>query len=456
MMFFDPITLEGLSLLNEFCQVFAPLKYREMSLARVLFYDYLRFLCNLPQLVERRRELGDLPSIPWARLQASLVGCYPETHFSGGPVLIEGPMASYIPEEFQGVIITGTIRGGAVPPGKDLNHFRREMGELLHSLAGHPIFGHPRFRRWFVSLAEKAVTGLHGTWKSKERIKPSCVAYQGNNYLLPLRILSEVCRASGIPSVAYHPLTLRGTSETAYLYHVLPLLNSAYFCWGEEFKEWMVRFGVEPKAVIPTGCPRFDSLPLKEPPAVPVRTALGLTGEEILVLADQQVGKREAIFRMVWEAVKKDPRWVLVVKLHPHHEKLISSYKRWSGDDPRIRFVPPVNLSLYDLLAEASAVVTYFSTVGVEAAFYRVPVITPVFPGTPPSYLFYKTGGAIPVHSAEELGETLKRLRTDRGFLSRVQAAQEQYLSYVTIPDGNSTRRFFASLLQVARGELSL
>ena len=40
---------------------------------------------------------------------------------------------------------------------------------------------------------------------SKERLKPSCVAYQGNNYLLPLRILSEVCRASGIPSVAYPP-----------------------------------------------------------------------------------------------------------------------------------------------------------------------------------------------------------------------------------------------------------
>ena len=67
----------------------------------------------------------------------------------------------------------------------------------------------------------------------------------------------------------------------------------------------MIRFGVDPKAVIPTGCPRFDSLPLQEPPAVPVRTMLGLAEEEILVLADQQVGKREAIFHMVWEAVKK-------------------------------------------------------------------------------------------------------------------------------------------------------
>jgi len=453
-MVFDPVTPEGLSLLSEFCQAFAPLKFRGMSLARVLFYDYLRFLCNLPQLVKSRLEVGGLPSIPWARLQPSLVGHYPETSPSGGPVLIEGPMAAYIPEEFRGAIITGTIRGGAVPPRKELNYFRREMGELLHSLAGHPIFGHPRFRRWFAALAEKAVTGLHGTWVSKERLKPSCVAYQGNNYLLPLRILSEVCRASGIPSVAYHPLTLRGTSETAYLYHVLPLLNSAYFCWGQEFKDWMVRFGVEPKAVIPTGCPRFDPLPIKEPPAVPVRAALGLTVEQILVLADQQVGKREAIFRMVWEAVQKDPRWVLVVKLHPHHEKLISSYKRWSGDDPRIRYVPPLNFSLYDLLSEAAAVVTYFSTVGVEAAFYRVPVITPVFPGKPPSYLFHKSGGAIPVRSTEELGKILDRLCTDQAFLSRVQAEQEQYLSYVTIPDGNSTRRFFASLLQVARGEL--
>ena len=40
------------------------------------------------------------------------------------------------------------------------------------------------------------------------------------------------------------------------------------------------------------------------------------------------------------------------------------------------------------------------------------------------------------------------------GFSRPGQAAQEQYLSYVTIPDGNSTRRFFTSLLQVARGEL--
>ena len=250
---------------------------------------------------------------------------------------------------------------------------------------------------------------------------------------------SEVCRASGIPSVAYHPLTLRGTSETAYLYHVLPLLNSAYFCWGEEFKEWMVRFGVEPKAVIPTGCPRFDSLPRKEPPAVPVRTALGLAGERILVLADQQTGKREAIFRMVWEAVRKDPRWVLVVKLHPHHEKMLAAYKQWGGDDPRIRFVPPVNLSLYDLLAEAGAVVTYFSTVGVEAAFYRVPVITPFF-RKPPVISLAKAGAPSRYGARPDWGRS--EAMHNRRFLARVQAAQERYLSYVTIPDGNSSRRF--------------
>jgi hypothetical protein len=455
-MFFDPVTPEGLALLNEFFRVFAPLQYKGMSLTRVLFYDYLRFLYNLPELVERRRQLGGLPSIPWYRLQSSLVDRYPVTSRSGGPVLIAGPMASYIPGEFQGVVKRGSIWGGAVPPATDLNHFRREMEKLLQGLAGHPIFGDPRFRRWLVPLAEKAVAGLYGMRENIEWLKPSCVAFQGNHYLLPSRILSEACRAAGIPSVAYHPLTLRGTSESAYIYHVLPMLTSAYFCWGREFKEWMVRFGVAPEAVIPTGCPRFDSLPRKEPSAVPVRTALGLAGEKILVLADQQTGKREAIFRMVWEAVRKDPRWVLVVKLHPHHEKMLAAYKQWGGDDPRIRFVPPVNLSLYDLLAEAGAVVTYFSTVGVEAAFYRVPVITPVFPGKPPSYLLAKSGGAIPVRSAAGLGKVLRKLCTNRRFLARVQAAQERYLSYVTIPDGNSSRRFFTALLQVARGELGL
>ena len=162
-MLFDPMTPEGLALLNEFCQVFAPLKYNGMSLARVLFYDYLRFLCNLPQLVERRRELGDLPSIPWARLQPSLVGRYPETCYSEGRCLSKD---RWLPISLKSsrVLLWPGQSGGAIPPVKDLNQFRREMG-VLHSLASHPIFGHPRFRRWFISLAEKAVAGYTGRGK---------------------------------------------------------------------------------------------------------------------------------------------------------------------------------------------------------------------------------------------------------------------------------------------------
>ena len=142
----DPVTPEGLSLLSEFCQVFAPLRIQGMSLARVLFYDYLRFLCNLPQLVERRRELGDLPSIPWSRLQSSLVGHYPETCRSDGPVLIEGPMASLSPRRVPGCYYHRDNQGGgAVPPGKDLNLFRRGMGNYCTAWPAIPSLVIPGF-----------------------------------------------------------------------------------------------------------------------------------------------------------------------------------------------------------------------------------------------------------------------------------------------------------------------
>ena len=444
----NPQSPETVALIKEFLTVFEPLQISGMSIPRVLIYDYVRYLYQ----TYGRSDLtvsSNLTPIAFSNLQTELAGPYPLPQATKGYIYIEGPISQYILPEYSRIIKRGTLRRKKSPGAAATSAIYSILNDLLKIHKSHPIFSQASFDTWIKGLLNETIDGLNGTMEAITKFQPSCIVFQENNYLLMLRVLSEAARACRITSVAYHPLTLLGTSESAYIYRTLPLFTSYYFCWGKEYQDWMSQYGVPKERVLPVGCPRFDRLGEISSNPQKIRATLNLKEQPFIVLADQQTGKREAIFRMIWETLKNQNDIVLVVKLHPHHEGLIESYRRWSDADPRVRFVPPFEITLAELLSEAVAVVTYFSTVGVEAAFFKTPVITPLFEGNQPSYQLDRNGGAIPVNTSPELAISLQRLINDPEYKSRILKEQSTYLNYVTIPDQNSTVRFLDTLISL-------
>ncbi len=445
---FHPVSPQGITLIHEFLTAFAPLQYETISIPRVLIFDYARLLLSLRSQSERRISSGDLDLIPFSGMQTALNGAYPEPIKNGGLIRVDGPLNA-IPSKFRYICRRGNVFTEAEVPATIRSKINSKLQTILTNHINHPIFGDPVFRTWIDQKINDVLGKLYGTKQRMEKLKPGCVAFQGNHYILMERVICEVARACRVASVAYHPVSLMGTSESVFIYKSLPMLSYRFAAWGREFQEWMREFGVSQEQVIPVGCPRFDQLPL---PVVAPHTIHGRlqVSSKYVLLVDQQCPKRQPVFKMIWEAIRDEPDFVLVVKIHPHHEKIINEYRRWSENDPRIRYVPPLEVPLYELLQEAFTVVTYFSTVGIEAAYYRKPVITPVFSGSRPSYVFYERGGSIPVSDSKEMKDILKRLTLDQNYVKQVLSAQRNYLEQVTIPDGDALNRFYELLVQIA------
>lgn len=447
----NPFSAETLALIEQFLTHFSALQYKNLSLPRILILDFVKFIMTVPEDI---LSLNHPAPIPLNKLQETLNPDYPEPRFKRGKIIINGWLTDYIPDAMKYLCLNVNFNLRTSISKVEIQKVLRLLNQLLASPNNLPLFSEPSFKTWLKQQIVPLLMAIESISNQIANYEPSCIAMLGNHYSLAYRIIGEYAKNARIPTLAYPPHTLLGTSDSYFGFLTLPLITYIYTPWGEEFKKWLLKFGVPSRRIIPVGCPRFDSYP--KPSGLnkkEIRRIMDFDEMDYLVVADQQTKQKEAVFRMIWDAVKDDPSIGIVVKLHPHYEQFISDYQKWCNHSPRVKFIPPLSLSLEDLLnGDALALITYFSTVGVEAAYYRVPVITAVFDGIEPGYLFHKNGGSIPVNSPQALAKAIHDLRLNQKYRDQIIQKQQGYLNYVTIPDGKAGQRFFGLLKMMAEG----
>jgi glycosyltransferase involved in cell wall biosynthesis len=191
------------------------------------------------------------------------------------------------------------------------------------------------------------------------------------------------------------------------------------------------KHGVEKSRLVVTGEPTYDRLAelrLNAAPKLPDSERTLAVFTQPLDLAINATMRRELLTGAA-QALREIPRLRLLIKPHPRDDRaaLLQELERLS--------LPPETLlpsthDLYALLAEADVVLTFFSTVGVEALLAGKPVVL-YKPDDQPSVVPYVNSEAVlRVADYRDIANTIGSVLSDESLRQKLRLEREKYLRH--------------------------
>jgi CDP-glycerol glycerophosphotransferase (TagB/SpsB family) len=186
---------------------------------------------------------------------------------------------------------------------------------------------------------------------------------------------SESVTTVGIQHGAIHEL------HPAYMYSKYDskkrIMADYTLVWGEYYKSLLSHKGnYNADSIIVTGHIRTDVIPLLEKGGPRIK---GLPDDlPIVIFASQP--QRDASLRIrtamdVFNAAKKLHNIMLIVKLHPAEKNDSRFYESVADESGLKNYKIIYNEDLYTLISSCKALITCFSTVGTETAYFYKPLI---------------------------------------------------------------------------------
>lgn len=257
-----------------------------------------------------------------------------------------------------------------------------------------------------------------------ERVRPTAILTD-SEHNHPWACLILAARRKGIPTLQM----IHCAIYTSYIFY--PLLSDVALCWGEQQREQMTSFGVEPERLVVTGCQRLKR---------------GVTVDGSLVRRRLRIPSAQAVVMLATNPIPED-QWSRqvstfgdalegateiagVVRLHPverlsDHQDAIKRY-------PWIQFFESHQWTLEESVAASDVVVSHNSGVGNDALVMGKPVaILDVLqmPMTNGQVLADRAGCPV-VRSAQELRRVVQRVRTEPGYREGLLVNAERYVSW--------------------------
>lgn len=260
------------------------------------------------------------------------------------------------------------------------------------------------------------------------------------------RIYSLLAREKGIPSLLVQQgLTERGYPEWSFF------SQTAVAAMGQSSCADMIVQGVPSEKISLTGHPGFDNLALPEPGlCARVRADLGLLeGQKMVLFASQPYyvgvfntpGIRQVMIKAIVQACGSLKNIKLVVKPHPGDN--MRELKMLIGKAP-LSVIVDRRMDISPLIKACDVLVTFFSTVALQALYAGKPVINMDFPNSGGQSLYSESGATWIVRSNDEIGPHIRKLigeARDKEIASREAARQRFLYDMAYFPDGQATER---------------
>jgi len=260
------------------------------------------------------------------------------------------------------------------------------------------------------------------------------------------RIYSLLAREKGIPSLLVQQgLTARKYPEWKFFSH------TAVAAMGSRSRDDMIAQDVPPEKIILTGHPGFDQLALPEPDlCARVRADLGLSeGQKMVLFASQPYyvgvfntpGIRQTMIKAIIQACGSLKDIKLVVKPHPGDN--IRELKILTGKAPQVVMVDQT-MDISPLIKTCDVLVTFFSTVALQALYAGKPVINVDFPGSGGQSLYSESGATWIAHSTDDIATHIRKLigeARDKEIAGREAVRQRFLYDMAYLPDGQATER---------------
>ncbi|MGR9047479.1 hypothetical protein ACQ4XT_02340 [Halobacillus faecis] len=235
---------------------------------------------------------------------------------------------------------------------------KSQTNEILLSKEGHPVYSNEIFKKNLFRLIPIVIKQINGAYNFLKSNNISCLVL-GTTNSSDTRILSLLSSKMKIPSICLQ----HGIAVNDFGY--LPRIATYQAVYGNFEVDWYIKKGVHPSAIKILGHPRFDEIWKRKPMKKETFfTKLNLNPNKktiLFILHHIETKVPEAII----ETLLKSDEWNILIKRRNgkqrYSEQTISFHKKF----PKLNYVDDIHL--YDVLHNIDAVISYESTIVLEA-----------------------------------------------------------------------------------------
>jgi hypothetical protein len=195
-----------------------------------------------------------------------------------------------------------------------------------------------------------------------------------------------------------------------------------------------------------TGQPRYDDLIKKKEVFDKKRICIdwGIDPTKRIVLIGSQTfhvaGNKESFCRSIILALKDNPQLQIVIKPHPSEHE--SWYRRLANEIGAKLVILPPKSDILKAIFVCDVLVTFYSTVALDAVVLGRPVVTINLTGNPDPIPYARDGVAIGVYKENDIALAIKEVLENPTIRRRLELAREGYLKeHLYRLDGNATKR---------------
>ncbi|MCA0754943.1 CDP-glycerol glycerophosphotransferase family protein [Paenibacillus sp. N4] len=289
---------------------------------------------------------------------------------------------------------------------------------LFRSHRKHPIFGNRKFQKRFIIRIPLILGSIVAANKLLKKVPIYCIIL-GSTNTLATRALALAALKKGIPSICMQHGVI--ASELGYL----PKISPTMAVYGKYESDWYERKGVSKSSIEIIGHPRFDDIILRNPITRNMFNKKLVLNPKLKTILFIIRGHHIAI-----------PKIIIKNLLEKQHVNIIVKYKgvnKYANllkkEFPSIICIDQA-MHLYDLIHNTDAVVSYQSTIALEAMLAGKPVFiwnTKIFCTTD---YYDDLGKSLQSNPLELVDMLVNYLKNDINLQEKLESARKQFITY--------------------------
>ncbi|WP_339227470.1 CDP-glycerol glycerophosphotransferase family protein [Oceanobacillus sp. FSL K6-2867] len=297
---------------------------------------------------------------------------------------------------------------------KDIVRLQNQAKSMFKSYKNHHLYKDGNFQTLFLKKIAEIVNCIEQSIHFYDEVLVSCLLVASTHSYIS-RILLLVAAERGIPSICIQHGIL------ANEFGFIPKIATVDAVYGNYEMGWYKRLGVSKKSIAITGHPRFDQA--FQPSTVKrsrLYKQLGLDKNKKTIMIVVRGNRDIAKWRILINTISKRINLNIVIKDYP-----IKTPHDLTKEFPFVHSSQDYNL--YDILPNVDVIVSYPSTVCLEAMLVNKPLF--VLNKKLPSYTgYYDSLDEIVQKDPKQLGELIVRFFNDSNWRAYVHEKREKFL----------------------------
>jgi len=446
----------------EFCEVFSSIKYLDIEVPLTLIryfhlfikqfvdsnltnYDYInklqkKYNINTMKDVQKalshkpkiKKDLSKEPNRNTILMPAALV-TFPLDQFPDAPVLLmvlnhydkTALIGKKLPKNFIKYSFSRAQSMVKIPM-EVIGKLQGEFENILSTVNNHEIFGKPEFRRWFLRYLNYALKWVH-LLDNLIKKAPIGLIFDYVEIIVPGNILAMLAIKYNLPFINAPKVLITDRS-------IIPTYASSYFVWGNNYKNWLEKRGIDSSKIYITGNLQYEyAKSEKSMPKADFLKLLNIPTDNFIVTFTSQTFAEEVnltLMNWITDSINDLPI-TFVIRPHPSDS---FDYTRFLKGSKIV--LTPKTMHLYNILENTDFLTTISSNTAIEAAILKKGLII-LQPDLPYNFehnnndfnaFLVKSGAGLAIYDHQELRVNLKKLIEDKDFRTEIVKQGQLFL----------------------------